>query len=299
MICCARDNRLCSGWHYCQAQAFVYASLALVSYNPNMADLAGTRDMCATIGLNIQPDYLGYAHYLNTFGQQIDLCANQVRDGEGCGARQETDAHLAVRLNLGIHASFYLGGEVERHALKLKILARFARLHCAARDVRTVVAPDDAAEDMECCVSAHKGVAALPIEFSMYLRPHRGNWPLQPVPDLVTFTTHIAHPRLPARPGERAVVSRLSSAPRIKDRLVQHNPIFGDAYHRCIHFTEVAVSMIELIGVHKNQITSFPLRCFLAPAALAGNRLLCGKMRCAHFATQQPVSTMRQRLIAR
>jgi hypothetical protein len=53
-----------------------------MSDNPNMPDLAGPCDVRAAIGLNVQSDNLGYAHDLDAFRQQIDLCADQVGDGD-------------------------------------------------------------------------------------------------------------------------------------------------------------------------------------------------------------------------
>jgi hypothetical protein len=96
--------------------------------------------------------------------QEIDLGADQIGDGECLLARQHGDADLAGHRQLGVDLGLDLVDQLAAHPLELEVHPARAGLHVPAGDLRPVVAPDDAAQRVECRVRPHEREAAGPIE---------------------------------------------------------------------------------------------------------------------------------------
>src|SRR5712691_1559531 len=91
--------------------------------------------------------------------------------------------------------------------------------------------------------------------------PLRRDWSLHLMPEGLTLATNIDDWCLGTCPRERTVTRGLSSALSIEDGLVQCNVISLDAHDRCLHFTQIAVTMIKLIEVHATHLSSMVFLC--------------------------------------
>src|SRR6266851_4329229 len=91
--------------------------------------------------------------------------------------------------------------------------------------------------------------------------PLRRDWSLHLMPEGHTLATNIDDWCLGTCPRERTVTRGLSSALSIEDGLVKCNVISLDAHDRCLHFTQIAVTMIKLIEVHATHLSSMVFLC--------------------------------------
>src|SRR5436190_22200783 len=121
-------------------------AFALVARDADPPDLAGVGDVCPAVGLEVEPVDLDRPDLLDPLGQQVDLGPDQVRDGERLGARKDVDADVARGVELRVDRRLDGVDQVSRHSFELEVHPARARLHVAAGDERTVVAPHDVAQ---------------------------------------------------------------------------------------------------------------------------------------------------------
>lgn len=188
---------------------------------------------------------LGHAHLLDSGREQVDLGADEIRNGEGLSARQEANAHFPVGRDLGVDALFDVGREIAAHTLQLEVLMGFAWLHGAAGDLRAVVPPDHTAQDMGCGVSAHQRVAAFPVEHSMDGCSQSRHSALEPVPHITADFAYLHDTCLASSPEQHAVIGCLSPTLGVEDGLIEHDTISLHLRHRCVHLPHVAVDVVE------------------------------------------------------
>jgi hypothetical protein len=121
MICLSLDS---------DTHTLVDAPFTLMSYHPNMTHFAGSCDMRAPIGLQVQPHNLDQAHPLKPFRQQVRSGTNQAGKSKHLSTWQEADTHLSVCFNLGVDTLFHLGHKIKGEPLQFEILARLVPLNC-------------------------------------------------------------------------------------------------------------------------------------------------------------------------
>src|SRR5690606_22373755 len=124
-----------------------------------------------TVGLEVQPDDLHGADFLDRIGQQVHLGADQIWYLHGDVPGMDRDPDVARRGDLGVGVLADLPNTLgcELGTVHLEVHARVVRLHVAARDERSVVPVDDATEDMESRVHAHERVPAFPVHAAVHL----------------------------------------------------------------------------------------------------------------------------------
>jgi len=142
----------------------VDATLGLVAGDADRADLAGVGDMRPAIGLQVEAHDLDRPDLVDPLGQEVDPGPDEVRDGEGLVSRQDRHADVSPRDELVVDLRLDLVDEIATQPLEFKVHPARARLHVAAGDERTVVAPHDAAQGVERGVRPHEQEATRPVQ---------------------------------------------------------------------------------------------------------------------------------------
>jgi hypothetical protein len=150
---------------------------------------------------------------------------DEIRDRERVVARQDRDADLALGGDLVVDAPLDLADELTGHPLELEVHPAGAGLHVAAGDLRPVVPPDDAAQDVERRVGAHQQMPTVPVDLGSHGVPdrRRPRSRLQVVDDLALGLPGRADDprRAIGSTGEPAGIGRLPAAARVEDRPVE------------------------------------------------------------------------------
>src|SRR3990172_4464877 len=210
--------------------ALVDFTLALVIHHVYLSHLAGIGNMRTAVSLQIQANQFNGANLLNVRRQQVDFSANQVGDGKGFLARQDTHMHSASSLHLTVDGFLDHADQLFAQILEFEIHAAFERFHIAAGDLRAVVAENHAAQDVQRAVGAHQLVARLPVDLAVDASADRwqGAFSIQQVPDALRAFFG-ARNRVNLSPdGQGTAVSGLTAAARIKRRPVeQHGAVFS------------------------------------------------------------------------
>src|SRR5262245_25138209 len=209
------------------ADALVDPALRFVAGHPDRPDLAGVRDVGPAVGLEVEPDDLDRPDLLDPGREQVDLRADEVRDRERLVAGQDVDADLALGPELLVDVRLDLAHQLARHPFELEVHPAGAGLHVAAGDLRAVVAPDDAAQDMERGVGAHEKVAPRPLDLGpdRVADARRRGSRLEVVDDLAVGLARAddGPARAIADPGEATDVGRLAAAAGIEDGAVEEH----------------------------------------------------------------------------
>ena len=78
--------------------------------------------------------------------------------------RQDGDPDLPVGVDLLVHPLLDLADQVARHRLELEVHPSRQRLHVAAGDRCAMVAPHDAAQDVQRGMRSHQLMASIPVD---------------------------------------------------------------------------------------------------------------------------------------
>src|SRR5438034_687344 len=100
--------------------------------------------MCAPVGLQVQPHNLYNAHFFNLRWQQIDLCADQVRDGKRFLAWKGVDADGVVSLYSLIDLLLNVMDALSVQILHSEIHTCSIRVHLSTCDLHAEFPPDSA-----------------------------------------------------------------------------------------------------------------------------------------------------------
>ena len=113
---------------------FVDGALAFVICDTYLPDLCSVLYVRTSIGLQVKTHDLNRPDLLNSFRQQVDLGADQVRDLEGFVTRQDFYPHIAPGLDFAVDCRFDDRYQILLQSLELEIHAPFERLHVATGD---------------------------------------------------------------------------------------------------------------------------------------------------------------------
>ena len=118
-----------------------------------------------------------------------------------------------------------LGDQLFAHRLKLKIHAALQGLHVPAGNQCTIVAPDDAAQDVHGGVCAHQRVAALPVERAVRLRAgfRQRIIPFEDMEQVAPRVAGALHGVGHRADGQRAPVGGLAAPAGVEGRPVEHD----------------------------------------------------------------------------
>ena len=220
------------------------------------AHLAGVADVSAAVGLQVQAPDVNGAHFGDGGGEQVDFGADQVGVGIGVGAGHKVDGDVARLRHLGIDAGFYFAGEFGGHIFQLKVHAGGAGTHIAPGDQGAVVAPDDAAEDVQSGVGAHQQVAPLPVDDAVEGGADgrgfgAGDGMGDGMHDGAAGTGDFSNPIFGAagRVGQNAGVAGLPAAANVESGAVEHQPaVIGYAGDDGVALGQVGVGEEKQFG---------------------------------------------------
>src|SRR5690606_37656593 len=127
--------------------------------------------------------------------------------------------------DLEVDCRFDLAHQLPAHGLEFKVHTPLERLHIPASDLRAVITPDHAAQDVQRRVGAHQLETPFPVQ-----GPERGGTgsrqrlsPAEKMQDVVALFLYLFHSVGHAAEFKRSNITRLSSPAGVKRGAIQHN----------------------------------------------------------------------------